>query len=653
MAEPGGTETRAAIAEVARRLATVVGAAGDTDRPAGPDTTPVFEPLIDGVGEPDDEVVGGRRLHAIGRSFGLVGLDLSLLIVAAAPALDARLVTVLSGVDPLRRGTVRVDTALTVAGADLWSGEHRARLGALAPLRRHRLLEVLPGEAGLLDGTIRVPDRVVAHLLGDDTPDPVLAPLLCGAAPVDVPAVGDVGRALASGVWSVWLRDCGGAARSVGATALAVLGAPAVVLDLDRLTSTTNLDDVLALAVREAGLIGGGVVAGPVDRRRDRAALAALQSAPTRPLVLCAPTTWDPTAATVSPVVIDVPPLDPIARQELWRNALTPLGLDDETALDLSGLRLSPDQIETVAAAARDAAVAAGTSVDRELVRTAALAHGSSRLVDLARRIEPRATFDDLVASAELLAELTAIPDRHRTRHRVRVDWGLDHSGGRGLGLTCLFAGPSGTGKTLAAEVVAHALGVDLFIIDLSQVVDKYIGETEKNLERVFQEAEGVNGVLLFDEADALFGKRSDVKSSHDRHANVEVAYLLQRMERYDGIAVLTTNLRRNIDEAFSRRLDVVCTFAEPDEAARLELWRKHLPDRLPTTSDLRLDLLAEHVVVAGGVIRNITLTAAHAAATREDAVSMSDLVAATAREFRKMGRLFQPGPLAPWVTEP
>ncbi|MEA5421575.1 ATP-binding protein, partial [Spirulina sp. CCNP1310] len=201
---------------------------------------------------------------------------------------------------------------------------------------------------------------------------------------------------------------------------------------------------------------------------------------------------------------------------------------------------------------------------------------------------------------------------------------------GDGAGVTCLFAGPSGTGKTLAAEVVANSLGVDLFVIDLSQIVDKYIGETEKNLERVFSEAEFVNGVLLFDEADALFGKRSEVRSSHDRHANVEVAYLLQRMERYDGIAVLTTKLRNNLDDAFSRRLDVVCAFVEPDGADRLVLWQQHLPSSLPCADDLDLPLLAEHLEISGGVIRNITLTAAHLAASESRPVTMRDLVVAS-----------------------
>jgi SpoVK/Ycf46/Vps4 family AAA+-type ATPase len=259
--------------------------------------------------------------------------------------------------------------------------------------------------------------------------------------------------------------------------------------------------------------------------------------------------------------------------------------------------------------------------------------------------VEPAATFDSLVLRDDQLDELQGIVQRVRTAHVVRGEWGMGGGGaGRGSGVTCLFAGPSGVGKTLSAEVLANELGVDLYTIDLSQVVDKYIGETEKNLERIFTEAEGVNGVLFFDEADALFGKRSDVQSAHDRHANVEVAYLLQRMERFDGVAVLATNLRGNLDEAFTRRIDVILQFTEPDEGERLRLWQLHLPPSLPTTDDLDLQLLAKSLDITGGVIRNITLAAAYMAAGEGRPVAMADLVTATRREYRKVGRLVPTG---------
>ena len=206
--------------------------------------------------------------------------------------------------------------------------------------------------------------------------------------------------------------------------------------------------------------------------------------------------------------------------------------------------------------------------------------------------------------------------------------------------MTALFAGPSGTGKTMAAEVLAGELGLDLYTVDLATVVDKYVGETEKNLDRIFAEAERVNGVILFDEADALFGKRSEVSDAHDRYANVEVAYLLQRMELFDGIAILATNLRANLDEAFTRRLDSLVDFPEPEEEYRRQLWERSLGTAMPRADDLDLRFLAESFQLAGGAIRNIVVAAAYAAAEHGRPLSMAHLIRATQREYLKMGRL-------------
>jgi SpoVK/Ycf46/Vps4 family AAA+-type ATPase len=227
-----------------------------------------------------------------------------------------------------------------------------------------------------------------------------------------------------------------------------------------------------------------------------------------------------------------------------------------------------------------------------------------------------------------------------RYRERVLDDWGFRRGGARAEGVTALFAGPSGTGKTLAAEVIARDLGLDLYAVDLATVVDKYIGETEKNLDRIFNEAERVNGVLFFDEADALFGKRSEVKDARDRYANVEVAYLLQRMERFDGLAVLSTNLRANLDEAFARRLDVLADFPQPDEEHRLKLWLHCLGTQVPIVGDLDLEFCAIAFDLSGGNIRNCVVTAAFLAAGDGGAVSMTHVIKAIQREYRKLGRL-------------
>ncbi|MGH7938513.1 MAG: ATP-binding protein, partial [Bryobacteraceae bacterium] len=236
-----------------------------------------------------------------------------------------------------------------------------------------------------------------------------------------------------------------------------------------------------------------------------------------------------------------------------------------------------------------------------------------------------------------------------QVRHRTRVcdDWGFAEKSERGLGLSALFAGPSGTGKTLAAEILANELRLDLFRIDLSAVVSKYIGETEKNLRRVFDAAEEGGVILLFDEADALFGKRSEVKDSHDRYANVEISYLLQRMEAYRGLAILTTNMKEALDPAFLRRLRFVVQFPFPDQAQRAEIWRRIFPAKTPTDA-LDLDKLSR-LSISGGNIRSIALNAAFAAADANAPVQMAHLLGAARLEYDKLEKPLTETELGGW----
>ena len=303
--------------------------------------------------------------------------------------------------------------------------------------------------------------------------------------------------------------------------------------------------------------------------------------------------------------------------------------------------RLGPDGVTRVVSAAGMAARADGREelAAADLIGEAAsLAGGPLR--DLATRVTRRAGWGDLAVAQPVLDQLKELCARVDVRERVLDEWGFAETVADARGVSALFAGPSGTGKTLAASVVAGSLGLALYRVDLARVVSKYIGETERNLDAVFAAAESTDVVLLFDEADALFGRRSEVQDAHDRYANLEVAYLLQRMEAYDGVAILSTNLLRNLDDAFTRRLDFRVHFPFPSAEERARIWRLVWPDAAGLGADVDLDELASEHELAGGTIRNAALAAAHLAATDGTVIGRSHIDHAIAREHEKLGRL-------------
>lgn len=293
--------------------------------------------------------------------------------------------------------------------------------------------------------------------------------------------------------------------------------------------------------------------------------------------------------------------------------------------------RLSVDQLDTVG----KVMPSVGNDVDAAVRRLV-----GGEMDNLAQRIRPERGWDDIVLSPERTTLLRSIVDRYRYADTVYDRWGFDARPSRGL--VAAFAGPSGTGKTLASEVIAGELGLDVFKLDLSSVVSKYIGETEKNLERIFEAASAGNMVLFFDEADALFGKRSEVSDARDRYANIEVSYLLQRLERYDGLVIMATNFEKNIDEAFMRRIHVRIEFAIPEAPERQAIWERNLPTTAPLEG-VDCGELAERFELAGGSIRNAAVHAAFLAASDEAPITMERAVLGVAREFRKMGRLIKP----------
>ena len=577
------------------------------------------------------------RIVAAGALLGLEGPDLAVLALCAAPELDPRFGRLLSYLhdDVTRRlASPRLAARLLADDAEQ-SDAVLARFAAAAPLRRVGAVRMLDGEptTPVAERLVKVDDRLACHLLGAELAarppgDRLVHPTASDGSRADavaqlqtalsdprlgVPllAVGADGPELLAAarggpVLVVPAREASTPQDAAAATLRAALAGAAVCFELDDLSRDDDLP-------RVAACIGGPRVLLSA-RRPDAAAVPGLRA-----------------------LVVSVPEPSLAERRGLWR-AHAP-GADVEGVA--ARFRLSTAQIAHAAEVAAASAHARGDALPTaaDLERGARDA-SRTRLGDLAVRVEPRADWDDLVLPEEPLGLLRSVAAFLRHRDLVLSEWGYERAVGGGQGLKVLFAGESGTGKTMAAGVIAGDLGLDLFRIDLATVVSKYVGETEQNLDRIFAAAEGSNAVLLFDEADALFGKRSEVKDAHDRYANIEVAYLLQRMEAYAGAVILATNLRANMDDAFLRRLDVLVEFPFPEAADRRRLWRGLLPPEAPVDDDVDLDVLADRFRLTGGSIRNCSVTAAFLAADAERTVTMQHLLRAVAQELRKQGRL-------------
>ncbi|MFI7499235.1 ATP-binding protein [Streptomyces sp. NPDC049687] len=586
------------------------------------------------VGVPADGLTQAPadRLTALAVRLSLTDLDVAVLLIALAPDLD-RAFEPLYGYlnDDVSRRRATVGLTLDLCGASAHLAPARARFHASAPLCALGLLEVEEPERPFLSRTLRVPDRLLAHLLGDDTPDAALHGHL---HPLPPPLPADdfahrLAERVAHGPLAVYLRE------HREGDGLAAVAAALHTAGVEALRFTGPADHLPGL-LREARLTGRAVVVSGLPEQ-PAALVAALTAVPDVTVLLADPRPYDPHWSPHDPLVLDAP------RRRAGGTGVWATALGAETGFDLAATvapyRLGGDRVARAAHAARALAAFEGGPLTADHVRLAARQQSASGLERHARRIRPDVGWEDLVLPERPLTQLHELALRARHRDRVLGDWRLSAGGGRGRGVLGLFAGESGTGKTLSAEVVAAELGLDLYVVQLSSIVDKYVGETEKNLERIFTEADRTDAVLLFDEADAVFGRRSEVKDSHDRYANMESAYLLQRLESFDGIALLTTNLRANIDEAFTRRLDLVIDFPFPDQEQRLALWRHGL-SHVPCAEGVDPGPLAREFELAGGSIRSAVVTAAYLAAGRGEPVGDGDLLEGARREYRKAGRL-------------
>jgi len=583
------------------------------------------------------------RLRRLARTFGLDELDIELLLIAVAPDLDERFERLYGYLhDDVSRRRASIGLWLELCGLEPAGGVAWTRLAPNGRLTSARLVAVEDPDRPFLTRSLRVSDRVTAFVLGNDEPDSQVATLAYECEGVRADGVDALERWLRGMPSLAYARERPGAsAAPVAVAAAEAAGRTAMTIDLRRVRTEDDPATLAALVTREALLTGAVVVAGPLEALLARGvnAVQAFAESPATS-VLCGAGNWDPAWSRGVPFLCEAHP--PVSeRGPLWAAAIDAAG---ESGLDAAAataqFRLSPEQIKRASVAARLQAEAAGRPLELEDLRAGARAQNAAGLERLARRIEPAVDFDDLVLASDVLEQLRELTVRARQRERVLGEWRMAGAASRRRGLTALFAGASGTGKTMAAEVVAGEMGLDLYVVDLASVVDKYVGETEKNLDRIFVEAESVNGVLLFDEADALFGKRSEVADAHDRYANVEIAYLLQRMEMFEGIAILATNLRSNLDEAFARRLDTLIDFPEPEEGDRLKLWDRCLGTAAPRADDIDLAFLARAFKLSGGNIRNIAVAAGYYAAEAQRPITMRDLVRATQREYRKLGHM-------------
>jgi hypothetical protein len=631
----------AAVAAVLARLDRLAdtGPSGATDPSAPPSAA------SETTNAPDSGVAAQTTsaLAAVAACFGLTPFERDVLVLTAAAELDPSTATrcAKASGDPLRPYPT-FSLALAALTDPHWSA-----LTPAAPLRRWHLIE-LDDETSLTASRIRIDERILHFLTGVPYLDPRLRGLVLRVdPPEDIPAPH---RAAADALAAQWalapaargrpLAGLTGAdrqtRREITAWAANRAGLNAYVLrPADLPTDPAERDALARLTEREAILLPAVLLIEVQDAERDRCeAFCATLGVP---VVLSAGTPAP--FGMITTEVVEIPPLAPDDQLHLWRSALNgdAVGVGEGLRQLTTQFSLPAHAIRAATAAVRRQ-VASAPGAEAHIPRLAwqaGLAEARVGLDELGRRVEPRATMDDLVLPAQQRAVLDEIVAHVRQRALVHEEWGFSAVLRRGLGVTALFAGGSGTGKTLAAEVVAGVLGLDLFVIDLSQVVSKYIGETEKNLRRVFDTAERGGAVLLFDEADALFGKRSEVKDSHDRYANIEVSYLLQRMEAYRGLAILTTNMKSALDPAFMRRIRFIVEFPFPDEAERAAIWRRIFPPDTP------LDVVdwgrLAALRIAGGNIRNIALNAAFLAADAAEPVRMVHVLQAARAEYAKL----------------
>ena len=622
------------------------------------------------------------RLRVLERLFQLSALEVDTLLVCLLPELDLKYKKLYGYLqDDITKSSPTVDLLLHLI-CESFEERLLARQSFLpgAPLMKYRLIQYCDerthGKEPLLAKCLQIDERVIEYLLGVDQIDTRLmlfTRLVQSGHELHDVVVPDETKhrltLLASQFKNESLVSYFQGIRGVGkkATAEAIcseLGTSLLITDMGRMVAADiPLELSVHLVFREgllqnAALYFDGFDALFSDEKETNGGYQAIiNELPGYPewVFLSGEKAWEPSGALRDKHFINVEFAMPsnLERRQLWTECWND-HVKPATEVDINALsdkfRLSGDQIYNAAATARS--IALWRDPEQGLVTTddlysACRKQSKHKLHTLARKINPKYKRDDIILPKDQMEQLREICCYVEHYYKVYSDWGFDRKLSLGKGLNALFAGPSGTGKTMAADIIANELGLELYKIDLSAIVSKYIGETEKNLDLIFREGRMSNAILFFDEADALFGKRSEVRDSHDRYANIEIAYLLQKMDEYDGVVILATNLRKNIDDAFARRMHFSLEFPIPEAPDRYRIWKSIFPPEAPLTKDIDLHFMANQFKITGGNIKNIALGAAFLAAEDGGCINIENLIRATKREYQKMGKLCTEGEFA------
>ncbi|MGR7026166.1 ATP-binding protein [Geodermatophilus sp. URMC 62] len=635
---------------------------------AGRSTAAALDERIGALGQQLSEIEAameqessGAALPVLGELAGLSRFEEELLLLAAAPALDAAFAAAFAELhDDVRRESATLQLALRLFAAPEDRIVAPDCLVPARPLRRLRLVDVRDAHEPLLLRELSVDDRMSDYLRGLNRPDSRLEAFL-NVVPDASPSA-TTNRAAAA-IVALVEREAGtwptvnviGAADAGGMDAVhlasARLGLRPRRLEVERFAATdpTVRGEVVSLLGREALLANVALVVDGAHHQQSSEVAGVIDELVrtlAAPLFLLSADRWRSAGPGMDVVRVARP--DRGEQRSLWRSALAghPHSVNGEVDAIVQQFDLGAAAIaEVVDRAAREA----DPEITGPDLWNACRDQSASELDDLARRIVPSFCWDDIVVGDDVRAQLEELAGQVPHRAQVYDGWGFGAQLARGRGITALFAGPSGTGKTMAAEILAGDLRLDLHRVDLAGVVSKYVGETEKNLRRVFDAAERSGSILLFDEADALFGTRTDVRDSHDRYANLEINYLLQRMEDYSGLAILATNRRSALDGAFLRRLRFVVEFPFPAATDRRRIWERVFPaeaalDGIDPSQLSRLE-------IAGGNIRSIALNAAFLAATDDVAIGMDHVMRAAAREYAKLAKPISAAEFGPWLT--